>query len=94
MADNNQLTNEERLELSIEEFMQSLTPEEEMLIRIRDELYEASWDNMKRDLENRLQGRAFIFKLVSRIEHDLQAVELLEKFEKLNDIDLGSINRE
>lgn len=89
-TDNNKLPEEERLSLEPEAFIASLPPEELMLIRIRDELYEKSWDNMRTDLNNRLQGRAYIFKLVSRIEHDLQAVDFLEKYEKAKGVDLGA----
>ena len=54
---------DERLELEPEAFIEALLPEERMLIRIRDELYEGSWETMRHDLENRLAGKPYIFKL-------------------------------
>lgn len=56
-----------------------LTPEDRMLVVLRDELYEGRWDLMKRDLEDRLEGRPYIFKLVHRIQDDLRRIERLEK---------------
>jgi hypothetical protein len=81
---------DDRLALDPEAFLASLQPEEEMLLRIRDELYEGSWETMRRDLQNRLAGKPYIFKLVSRIEHDLQAVALLARYEREHDVDLGA----
>ncbi|MFH0910368.1 MAG: hypothetical protein V1918_02510 [Planctomycetota bacterium] len=73
------------------EFLASLTTEEAMLIRIRDELYDGSWANMQMDLQNRLSGRPYIFKLVSRIEHDLGAVRLLSLYESTRGINLAEV---
>jgi hypothetical protein len=80
---------EGRMELEPEKFVAILSSEEKMLIKIRDELYEGSWDNMKQDLENRLAGKPYIFKLVSRIEHDLQAVEILMQYERQKGVNLA-----
>jgi len=85
---------DERLKLSPEAFVSALTQEERMLIRIRDELYEGSWDTMRHDLRNRLTGKPYIFKLVSRIEHDLQATDLLAAYEEQEAIDLGEVLNE
>lgn len=84
-----QPTEDQRLALPVEDFVAALTAEEQMLIRIRDELYEGSWEVMRLDLENRLAGKPYIFKLVSRIEHDLAALDLLSAYEKKHDVDLG-----
>lgn len=86
-----QSSTDERMSLSPEAFARALPPDERMLIRIRDELYEGSWDTMRRDLENRLAGKPYIFKLVSRIEHDLEAVLLLAEFERKHEVDLGTL---
>lgn len=80
---------DERLALPIEKFVESLNEEERMLVRIRDELYDGAWTVMQRDLENRLQGKPYIFKLVSRIEHDLQALKLLADYEQEYELNLA-----
>jgi hypothetical protein len=80
---------DERRGLDPEAFVQALRQEEAMLVRIRDELYEGSWATMRRDLENRLAGKPYIFKLVSRIEHDLQSVALLAGYEDERRVNLA-----
>ena len=47
-------------------FCASLTADERMLIALRDELYGGSWDQMLKDLQERLKGRPYIFKLADR----------------------------
>jgi len=59
----------------------SLSREELMLISLRDELYQGSWDCMVRDLKSRLEGKKYIFKLANRIEDDLARIEKLRAIE-------------
>ena len=80
---------DERLSLEPEAFIEALLPEERMLIRIRDELYEGSWETMRHDLENRLAGKPYIFKLVNRIKDDIERIEEMKKFEAEHNIDLA-----
>lgn len=82
---------DDRFDLAPEAFVEALSAEERMLVRLRDELYEGSWPTMRRDLENRLTGKPYIFKLVSRIEHDLQAVDLLAAYERRRDVNLNTL---
>ncbi len=70
-------------------FVESLTPEERMLIILRDELYANSWDRMLQDLKERLRGRPYIFKLVNRIQDDIERIEKLRKYETKHGIDLA-----
>ena len=65
-----------------------MTPEERMLINLRDELYGGSWDQMEEDLRDRLKGRPYIFKLVNRIQDDLSRIERLQGYESTNDVNL------
>jgi hypothetical protein len=84
-------SDDSRFLLEPAEFLSSLTPEEAMLVRIRDELCEGSWEAMQHDLQNRLAGRPYIFKLVSRIEHDLAAVRLLSAYEAARGVNLAEV---
>ncbi|MEM7166436.1 MAG: hypothetical protein AAF581_13305 [Planctomycetota bacterium] len=59
------------------------------LLVLRDELYDGSWDEMKRDLEDRRDGKPFIFKLVNRIEEDLARIERLAGFEDKHGVNLS-----
>ena len=72
-------------------FTDGLTKEERLLIAIRDELYEGSWDELVRDLEARKNRKPFVFKLATRLEEDLARVEKLRAFERENALDLGAV---
>ena len=62
-------------------FVDSLSSGERMLIRIRDELYEGSWKLMLEDLQRRLEGKVYIFRLVNKIEQDIEGIQKLQKYE-------------
>jgi hypothetical protein len=67
----------------------SLSREETLLIRLRDELYEGSWKDLQTDLESRKAGRPYLFKLAGRIEEDLERIERLRGYEKKNRVNLN-----
>lgn len=75
-------------------FISSLSPEEKILIILRDELYDGSWDKMLKDLEDRLKQRPYIFKLVSRINEDITRIKKLQKYEKEHNINLKDFIKE
>ncbi len=66
-----------------------LTPEEKILVIIRDELYDGKWDQMLEDLKARLAGRPYVVKLASRIEDDITRIGRLRKMEQDSDINLA-----
>ena len=59
-----------------------LSPEEQQLLLLRDELYDGSWDDMETDLRRRLERKPHIFQLVGRIEHDLARIARLRAYEE------------
>jgi hypothetical protein len=63
--------------------------EERMLVLLKRELYEGSWDEMVADLKARLENRPYIFKLAHRITDDLERIGRLREFEKRNRVDLS-----
>jgi hypothetical protein len=65
-----------------------MTNEERMLVVLRHELYEGSWDEMDKDLRARLEGRPYIFKLAHRIADDLERIQRLREFERSHSINL------
>lgn len=75
-------------EQKIREFVAGMTPEEKMLITLRDELYGGRWDEMQTDLEERLAGRPYVFKLASRIEDDLTRIRRMRAIEDENGFNL------
>lgn len=74
---------------SHEEFCAKLTPDDRTLIALRDEIYSGSWDLMLGDLKDRLEGKPYIFKLVNRIQEDIQRIEKLREYERKNRINLA-----
>lgn len=71
-------------------FVRTLSEQERMLIVLKRELYEGSWDEMTADLQARLEGGPYIFKLNTRIEDDLKRIEKLRRFEaEHNGLDLA-----
>ena len=75
----------------VEAFLRSLTEEDKMLVRLRQELYEGRWDTMLTDLNDRLHGRPYIFKLASRIQDDMARVQRLSRFERDQGVNLAKL---
>ncbi|MBN1556072.1 MAG: hypothetical protein JXA11_15120 [Phycisphaerae bacterium] len=70
-------------------FVDALGNEERMLVILKHELYEGRWDEMVADLQARLAGRPYIFKLAHRIEDDLERIRRLRAFETDHNVDLS-----
>jgi hypothetical protein len=77
----------------VERFLGRMTREERMLVVLKRELYEGSWDEMVEDLQARLEGRPYIFKLAHRIADDLDRIERLRAFERQAGVDLSDYVR-
>jgi len=76
---------------SIDSFVKGLTDEDKMLVRLREELYEGQWDAMLADLNDRLHGRPYIFRLASRIQDDMARVQRLSRFERQKGVNLAKL---
>ena len=74
----------------VRQYIQRLTSEERMLVILNRELYEGSWDEMVADLQARLEGRPYIFRLAHRIQEDLERISRLREFERQSGVDLGA----
>ncbi len=70
-------------------FVAAMTSEERMLVVVKKELYEGSWDEMLADLQARLNNKPYIFKLANRITDDIDRMKRLDKFEQSNNVDLS-----
>jgi len=70
-------------------FVAELNDEERMLVLLKTELYEGSWQAMLEDLSNRLDGKPYIFKLANRIRDDVERIKRLQNFEDNNHVNLG-----
>jgi hypothetical protein len=73
----------------VRQFVASMPNEERMLVVLKRELYEGSWDEMTADLKARLENRPYIFKLANRIADDLERIDRLLEFERRNRVDLS-----
>jgi len=72
-----------------EKFVAQLSGDERMLVSLRDELYDGSWDQMLKDLKDRLEGKPYIFKLVNRISADIERIQKLHEYERKHKINLA-----
>jgi len=70
-------------------FLKELDASTKMLITLRDELYDGSFEEMRDDLEERLNGKPYIYKLIQRIEADIERIDILDEFEKKPNVNLA-----
>jgi hypothetical protein len=73
----------------VSDFVAGLSDEHRMLVILKAQLYDGTWEPMLNDLENRLAGKPYIFKLVNRINDDIERIGQMQKFEKEHDVDLA-----
>ncbi len=89
MEENSQKQGGRQTSKIVSDFVETLTDEQRMLVVLKRQLYDGSWETMLDDLRNRLAGKPYIFKLVNRIQDDIERIEGLWKFEKEHNIDLA-----
>jgi len=70
-------------------YVKSLSEEHRMLVILKAQLYGGDWQPMLDDLRNRLTGKPYIFKLVHRIQDDIERIEEMRKFEAEHGVDLA-----
>jgi len=73
----------------VEQYIKTLTPEHKMLVVLKRRLYAGSWEAMLSDLNNRLAGKPYIFKLVNRINDDIRRIEQMRQFELEHGVELA-----
>jgi hypothetical protein len=66
-----------------------LSPEDKILVIIREELYDGKWEEMLEDLKARLAGRPYVLKLAGRIEDDITRIARLKGIEEEKGINLA-----
>jgi hypothetical protein len=74
---------------AVSDFVNSLSNEHRMLIVLKAQLYDGTWEPMLDDLRNRLSGKPYIFKLANRIQDDIERIEQMQEFEAEHKIDLA-----
>ncbi len=73
----------------VADYVRGLREEHRMLVALKTHLYQGSWDPMLDDLRNRLAGKPYIFKLVNRIQDDIERIEDMRRFETEHNINLA-----
>jgi len=73
----------------VNDFVAGLSDEHRMLVILKAQLYGGTWEPMLDDLQNRLEGKPYIFKLINRIKDDIERIEQMRKFEEEHNIDLA-----
>jgi len=75
----------------------SLTEEEQMLVLLRDELYEGSWDDFVQDLNDRLANKPHVFDIIpasprlqETIREHLRLIGKLRQLEATEQVDLAT----
>ncbi len=89
MSGNRQTKRSASGQSAVEAFVGQLSEEHRMLVILKSQLYGGSWEPMLEDLQNRLSGKPYIFKLVHRIQDDIERIDQLRRFESENGIDLA-----
>jgi hypothetical protein len=73
----------------VSNFVEGLSEEHRMLVVLKAQLYDDMWEPMLDDLQNRLAGKPYIFKLANRIQDDIRRIEEMQEFEAEHDVDLA-----
>ena len=73
---------------AVSTYVDSLDKEHRMLVVLKSQLYGGDWEPMVDDLQNRLSGKPYIFKLTNRIKDDVERINEMRDFEKSHGVDL------
>ena len=74
---------------AVRNYIDRLSNEHRMLVVLKSQLYDRTWEPMLDDLRNRLAGKPYIFKLANRIQDDIERIEQMQRFEDEHKIDLA-----
>lgn len=74
---------------AVSDFVNGLSEEHRMLVVLKSQLYDGLWAPMVDDLQNRLTGKPYIFKLANRIKDDIERIGYMEEFEQEHKVDLA-----
>ncbi len=85
---NDSRNNSEKMR-QIAEYVKGLSEEHKMLVILKSQLYDGSWNTMLDDLHNRLDGKPYIFKLANRIGDDIERIKQMQQFEQNNNVNLA-----
>ncbi|MCY3017775.1 MAG: hypothetical protein NTW87_01915 [Planctomycetota bacterium] len=81
------------LDVPVEVFIARLEPYERVLLDLKDQLYEGSWERIVGDLRARVDHKPYIYKLSQTIARDLAAIERMRAYELRQQVDLSALVR-
>ena len=88
-SDNSNKSLDTSVNKEVHDFVARLSDEHRMLVILKAQLYGGTWEPMLDDLQNRLDGKPYIFKLANRIKDDIDRIEQMRKFEQEHNVDLS-----
>ena len=89
VSKNSNKGNKTSVSKEVSDYVDKLSEEHRMLVILKAQLYDGTWDSMLNDLKNRLAGKPYIFKLVNRINEDIERIEEMQQFEAEHNVDLA-----
>jgi hypothetical protein len=81
------------LDVPPEVFIARLEPYERVLLDLKDQLYEGSWERILGDLKARLDNKPYIYKLSQTISRDVAAIERMKSYEMRQKVNLSELVR-
>ncbi len=72
-------------------FVSRLEPHERVLVELKEQLYEGSWDRILGDLRARQENKPYIYKLSQTIARDIAAIERMKTYEARQQVDLAAL---
>jgi hypothetical protein len=81
------------LDVPPEIFVSRLESFERVLLDLKDQLYEGSWDRILADLKARLDNKPYMYKLGQTISRDMAAIERMRAYEMRNNVNLSDLAR-
>ncbi|HEY3325392.1 MAG TPA: hypothetical protein VGP72_33380 [Planctomycetota bacterium] len=72
-------------------FIGRLEPYERMLLDLKEQLYEGSWERILEDLRARMDNKPYVFKLSQTIARDVAAIERMKAYEMRQQVSLSEL---
>ncbi len=88
-SENSDKVVETRVSRVVSDFVAGLSDEHRMLVILKAQLYGGTWEPMLDDLQSRLAGKPYIFKLANRIKDDIERIKQMREFEQEHNVDLA-----
>ena len=83
--------NDPYLDVPPDVFVARMEPYERVLLDLKDQLYEGSWERILADLKARLDNKPYIYKLSQTIARDLAAIERMKAYEMRQAVSLSKL---